>query len=246
MYDVCLKTVSEVALVAALAPFNLTATDMQGKTVLKTSGPGHALAYIGRVVASPAVIDMETMAVTTEATYHDGEYAVLRAEESFLKQIMAASLDGVEVLADPPSGLGGFGGGWRRPPPGPTLDQAQSAALAAIRAACDAALSPITAQYPDREVQSWPQQIAEATALASDPAAPAPLLRQMAAMRPSLGDALDERVAELARRILANAAAWSALAGPIIGRRQALDDQVMAAVTPEVVAAVVIDLGGAA
>ena len=243
-YDLCFKTPSEAALIAALAPFGMTGEDESGNAVLLTASHDHALAYVGRVVATPAVIDIEGN-VLTDATYLDGEYAVLRADEALVKQIMAATLADVEVLSDAPAGCPTFGD-WRLLPAGPTLEGAQSAALTTIRAACDAALTPIAAQYPDREVQSWPQQIAEATALTSDAAATAPLLRQMAAMRPSLGDTQDERVAELARRILANAAAWSALAGPIIGHRQALEDQVMAAATPQAVTAIVIDFGGIA
>ncbi len=126
------------------------------------------------------------------------------------------------------------------------LDAARAGQLAAIRAACDAALDPLAASYPDREVQSWPQQIAEATALESDPTADAPLVRQMAAARSSLGDTQDERVAELARRIRQNAADWSAVAGPIIGRRQALEDAVAAAATVEEVMGINIEsIGGA-
>ncbi len=113
-----------------------------------------------------------------------------------------------------------------------------------ISAACDVALAPLAAAYPDREVLSWPQQIAEATVLESDPNAPAPLIRQMAANRPSLGETAEARVAELAQRIRNNAADWSIVAGPIIGKRQALEDQVDAAQTPEEVAAIVVDFGG--
>ncbi|UJX43030.1 hypothetical protein K9F62_10275 [Desulfovibrio sp. JY] len=128
----------------------------------------------------------------------------------------------------------------------PTLTEAIAAKLAAIRAACDAALNPLAASYPEREVQSWPQQVTEATALESDAAASAPLIRQMAAMRPSLGDTQDARVAELARRIRQNAADWSAVAGPIIGKRQALEDQVSMATTPAKVEAIVVDFTGGA
>ncbi|EHJ46329.1 hypothetical protein DFW101_0312 [Solidesulfovibrio carbinoliphilus subsp. oakridgensis] len=126
------------------------------------------------------------------------------------------------------------------------LAQAKTVKLAEIRAACDTALAPLAAAYPEREVQSWPQQIAEANAYAADAAAAVTLLRTMAAERPSLGETDEARVAELARRILANAAAWSTIAGPIIGKRQALEDAVVAADTPEAVADITIDLGGAA
>lgn len=107
-----------------------------------------------------------------------------------------------------------------------SLDALKTVRLADIKSAADAALEPLAAAYPDREVQSWPQQIAEATAYTANTSSAVPLLRTMAAARPSLGDTEEARVAELARRILANAAAWSAVAGPIIGKRQALEDAV--------------------
>lgn len=116
----------------------------------------------------------------------------------------------------------------------------KTAKLAEIKSACDAALEPLAAAYPDREVQSWPQQIAEATAYTANTSASVPLLRTMADARPSLGDTEDARVAELARRILTNAAAWSAVAGPIIGKRQALEDAVGAATTLDAVLAVAV------
>ncbi len=127
------------------------------------------------------------------------------------------------------------------------LEPADDAILAAakadkldeIAAACDAALAPLETSYPAREVKSWPQQITEAALVAADasladpPPDPLdgwadkiPLLRTMAAARPSLGETSQARILELARRILANAAAWSAVAGPIIGKRQALEDVV--------------------
>jgi hypothetical protein len=125
------------------------------------------------------------------------------------------------------------------------LAEIKTAKLADIKAGANAALEPLAAAYPDREVQSWPQQIAEAAGVAANSAADVPLLRSMAAERPSLGDTVEDRVAELARRILANAAAWSTMAGPVIGKRQALEDAVGAATTLEDVIGVVVDFTGA-
>lgn len=127
-----------------------------------------------------------------------------------------------------------------------SLDDLKSVRLTDIKAACDAALAPLDAAYPDREVASWPQQIAEATAYTANAAADVPLLRTMAAERPSLGDTDEARVAELTRRILANAAAWSAVAGPIIGKRQAAEDAIDAATTLADVLAVTVDFTTAA
>lgn len=109
-YDICFKCTSRDALIAFLAPFGLTTVDDAGNVVLATASHDHALAYIGRVVATPPVIDPETGDVTAEATYHDGEYAILRAKEALLVQIMAATMDDVLVLTDPPAGCPTFGG----------------------------------------------------------------------------------------------------------------------------------------
>lgn len=109
-YDLCFKTISESALVAALAPFGLTDLDEAGNTVLLTASHNHALAYVSRVQATPAEIDPETGNVLTEATYLPGEYAVLRGGKALIKQIIAATLDGVEVLTDAPAGCPTFGG----------------------------------------------------------------------------------------------------------------------------------------
>lgn len=114
---------------------------------------------------------------------------------------------------------------------GALLAAAQAAKLAEINAACDAAVSTLAESYPEREIQSWPQQVKEAEALTADPAAPAPLLVAIA-------DARGLPVAELASRVLDKMAAYAAASGALIGRRQAAEDQVSAATTAEAVAAV--------
>lgn len=129
------------------------------------------------------------------------------------------------------------------------LAVARTNAVATLNTAAQTALDGLAAGYPGREVASWDQQVREALLVATDATlaeAPAgdgvdavPLLRAMAAERPSLGDTTAARVVELARRVRANASAWSLAAGRIIGRRQAQIDQVMAAETPEAVAAIV-------
>lgn len=135
-YDICLKCSSQDALIAALDPFGLTTTDEDGNAILATSSHDHALAYAGPVVATPAVIDPETGDVTAEATYLDGEYAVLRAEESLLKQIMAATMDGVEVLDVPPARCPTFGA-WT-PVPAVDIQAAKDAACDRLNAKRDA------------------------------------------------------------------------------------------------------------
>jgi hypothetical protein len=106
--------------------------------------------------------------------------------------------------------------------PGAQLETAKAERLAIINAACDQELAAIIAIYPDAEINSWPQQIREATALAVDPAASAPLLSVMAACR-------GLTVVELATRVREKATAFSEQSGACIGKRQALKDRLAAA-----------------
>lgn len=135
-YDICLKTTSAAALIAALAPFGLTSQDEEGNAVLLTASHDHALSYAGRVQATPVEIDPETGNVITEATYLPGEYAVMRGGESLVKQIMAATLEGAEVLAEPPAGCPTFGG-WI-PLPSVDIQAVKDAACARLNAKRDA------------------------------------------------------------------------------------------------------------
>lgn len=104
------------------------------------------------------------------------------------------------------------------------LRDAKQRKLAEINALCDAELDAFSRTYPVGEVQSWPQQVKEAEALAVDPAAPAPLLVAIAAER---GITLED----LASRVHIKMAAYAQLSGALIGRRQAAEDQIEAAST---------------
>lgn len=230
MYDICLKTTSEAALIAALTPLGLTAKDEAGNSILKTASHNHALAYFGRVQATPAEIDIETGSVTTEATYLPGEYAVLRGDEALVKQIMAATMDGVEVLADAPAGCPTFGG-WTPLPAGPSLDEVKAVRILAATAACDAVLAPLGKEYGAYEMATWDQQYSEALAYKANPTADVPLLASMCVAR-------GVSIAALADRVVANRNAWVALTGNVIGQRQRIVDQISAAETVEAVMAV--------
>ncbi len=129
-YDICLKCTGLPALIAALAPYGLTTTDDTGASVLLTASHDHALAYAGRVVETPAVIDRDGR-VVAEATYWPGEYAILRAEEAILDRVAGATMAGVEILAEPPTGCPTFGE-WRPRPAGPTLADLKAEACARI------------------------------------------------------------------------------------------------------------------
>ncbi|MBX9296725.1 hypothetical protein [Chromobacterium vaccinii] len=102
--------------------------------------------------------------------------------------------------------------------PQPAAEQLRAKQQAVIRAACDQELAALRQAYPEREVDSWPQQEREARDIALNPAAPTPLLSAIAQAR-SLP------VEELVRRVRAKADAYAAAAGKIIGRKQALTDE---------------------
>ena len=111
------------------------------------------------------------------------------------------------------------------------LEAVKAAKRAEINAACDIAVASLAASYPEREVQSWPQQVKEAEALAADPQAQAPLLAAIA-------EARSLPLAELASRVLGKMNAYAAASGSLIGRRQAAEDLIDVAATPEDVAGI--------
>lgn len=118
------------------------------------------------------------------------------------------------------------------PPEPPTTAQLVATQLAAINSDCEAAIAKITAGYPSSEVLSWPKQEAEARAYIADNAAATPLLD-------ALAEARGVAKAELASRIIAKADAFSTLSGSLIGKRQALEDALMALPTDATVEQVV-------
>ncbi len=135
-YDICIKCTEKSVLIAALAPYGLTVTDESGQESMLTASLSHALSYAGRVIQTPAVIDISTGGVTAEATYLPGEYAVLRADEVLLREISEATLEGVEILTEPPAGCPTFGG-WRVLP-AVDIQVARDAACARLNARRDA------------------------------------------------------------------------------------------------------------
>lgn len=111
------------------------------------------------------------------------------------------------------------------------LARAKAAKLAELNDACDKAVAALASTYPEREIQSWLQQVKEAEALDADPEASAPLLSAIATAR-----ALP--VAELASRVLAKMVAYAHASGALIGIRQAAEDMLELAETEEDVAAI--------
>lgn len=115
--------------------------------------------------------------------------------------------------------------------PAAQLDRARTERLTGINADADALVGELADTYPEREIQSWPQQVKEAEALALSPAADAPLLSALAVAR-----GVDR--ADLAARVLAKASAYAAASGAIIGARQRLEDLLSAAETLDELSAV--------
>lgn len=126
-----------------------------------------------------------------------------------------------------------------RPPPvlelyQPPAPQPYVPDLAAVKQQAQAELvhifeeraNAIAGRYPWFERDTWQQQEAEALAYQADPNTPTPLLTGIATQR-------GITVAELAQRVIANAAAWRAVAPDLCGQRQAASDQIEDAETEE-------------
>lgn len=117
----------------------------------------------------------------------------------------------------------------------PTMEEAKTAKLTEINAACDAILNAAVKTYPNSEVLTFDQQTAEAKAyLASGNAADAPLLSALASGR---GIEFDD----LVNRVMAKHHAFSVLSGIVIGQRQALEDQLDVCTSVEEVNALTVN-----
>lgn len=101
------------------------------------------------------------------------------------------------------------------------LTEAIDRALSAINQACDAELGDIRAKYPESEVLSWTKQEDEARHWAADSTTDTPLVDALAAER-----GVDK--AELVSRIIAKADAYTLAVGTMVGKRQRLEDQILA------------------
>ncbi|MCW5319623.1 hypothetical protein D5039_00035 [Verminephrobacter aporrectodeae subsp. tuberculatae] len=112
------------------------------------------------------------------------------------------------------------------------LKTLKDAKRAEINAACEATIAAMVAAYPEHEVQSWPQQVKEAEALAANKKAVVPLLA-------SIAEARSIPVDKLASVVLAKMGAFAAMSGERIGRRHALEKMIDDAVFEEDVADVV-------
>jgi hypothetical protein len=113
--------------------------------------------------------------------------------------------------------------GWSEVPPPPTLEEAVTAKLAEVMGRYSSAFAPVEAVYPAAEREGWPVQEAEARAHVADPAADTPVLSALVQLR-----ARGETVAELAQKVLANAAQWRNVYAYLTGQQQRMYAEVTA------------------
>ena len=111
------------------------------------------------------------------------------------------------------------------------LAQAQAAQTLLVNNSAQGALAALVSAYPALEVSTWPQQVAEATAVTANPAAATPTLTAAAT-------ASGQTVAALAANVLAKSAAYTSAAGAIVGKRIALSNQIVEATTVAAVLAI--------
>ncbi|MBV2182343.1 MAG: hypothetical protein KUL86_14080 [Castellaniella sp.] len=118
------------------------------------------------------------------------------------------------------------------PAPEPTLEEAQAAQLVLINASFEQAAQALTAGYPEAERLTWTIQQSEALAWAADNAVATPYLDGLAAAR-------GITPADMRQLTLAQVQAFQAASQGLVGKRQKLRDQILAAETVATVLAVV-------
>lgn len=111
------------------------------------------------------------------------------------------------------------------------LEHAKTMKLSEINGAYETAIAALTPTYPDSERLTFDKQEAEARAYIADSNADTPLLSALAE-----GRGIDR--AELVRRVIAKADAFSSASGLITGLRQRYEDMLDAATTVEAVNAI--------
>jgi hypothetical protein len=96
-----------------------------------------------------------------------------------------------------------------------TLADAKVRQAALVNAAAEDELAALTAAYPNREIATWSQQLAEAQAFMSDPEVSTPMLSAISA-----GCGIS--VAELASTVTTRSAEYLSACGAVVGKRVAL------------------------
>jgi hypothetical protein len=98
--------------------------------------------------------------------------------------------------------------------------------LQQVNEAFEQASRPLTEEYPQTEVLTWPAQMAEALAWELDPNTPTPYLD-------GLADARQLDRLEFRQRTLAKVQQFKAASQALVGLRQRLEDQIEAATTAQ-------------
>jgi hypothetical protein len=122
-----------------------------------------------------------------------------------------------------------------RLPPPPTIAKLKALKMQEINEKFEQSIQQITAGYPASETSSWGKQEAEARAYVANSSATTPLIDALASSR-------SVNKAELVTRIIAKSDLFAGISGTLIGRRQALEDDLNAlpeTATAEDVAAIV-------
>ena len=114
------------------------------------------------------------------------------------------------------------------------LEQARAEKLAEINEGFDVETGKLTASYPQNELLTFDQQVAEAQAYLANNKAVCPMLQALSAAR---GIDLDE----LCRRVMAKHHAFSFATGTLMGQRQAMEDLLDACVSVEDVRAITVE-----
>lgn len=112
------------------------------------------------------------------------------------------------------------------------VDVARVEQIAIINDATESALRAIVSSYPALEIATWPNQYHESVAYTANSLAQTPTLTAIAA-------ASGKTVADMATSVLTKAAAYTAASGAVVGKRQALTAQIIAATTVDEVKSVI-------
>lgn len=181
---------------------------VDGQVVLNDTDEPLALGPVPDIDAIPATIELDSpdCKIPLDAVEITAEHHAALIDGQSLGKRIVTDANGYPVLADPPP---------------LTVAEMKSNKLAEINARCESEIAAISAGYPASEVLSWPKQESESRAFVANASAVTPLLDALAAAR-------GIPKAELASRVIAKADLFAQVSGAIIGKRQALEDQVNA------------------
>lgn len=213
MYDVAINYQSDESLQSFAKGLGLV--DQSDEFVGYTTDC-EAFVVFGVVTKTPSVFT-DDGAIITDATYYDGKWAILRAEDNFIAKATALVVDGITIVSDPAS-VPPTGWPWIDKPTGPTLAQAQAARIAEAKSACDTVLAPLAARFSEYERQTWGAQLSEAKALLADPTLTAASHPTIAGIIAVTGEA----AADFAAAVLKNDEDWTLTSANVIGQRQAI------------------------